>query len=82
MGNLTVRNLDVRVIAELKREAKQNERSLEAETRHLLTLRVSRRWRTADLVERSEPLAETIAHTSQTDSAPLLREDRDRCRSR
>lgn len=78
MGNLTVRNLDDRVIAELKREAKQNERSLEAEIRHLLTLRVSSRLRVADFLERSERLAETTAHMSQTDSTLLLREDRDR----
>ncbi len=78
MGNLTVRNLDDRVIAELKREAKQNERSLEAEIRHLLTLRVSNRLRVADFLERSERLAGTTAGTSQTDSTLLLREDRDR----
>ncbi|MCE2558060.1 MAG: hypothetical protein J4F98_05430 [Acidobacteria bacterium] len=78
MGNLTVRNLDDRVIAELKREAKQNERSLEAEIRHLLTLRVSSRLRVADFLERSERLAGTTAGTGQTDSTLLLREDRDR----
>ena len=78
MGNLTVRNLDDRVIAELKREAKQNERSLEAEIRHLLTQRVSNRLRVAGFRERSERLAETTAHTGQTDSTLLLREDRDR----
>ena len=78
MGNLTVRNLDDRVIAELKQEAKRNERSLEAEIRHLLTQRVSSRLRVADFLERSQRLAETTARTSQTDSTLLLREDRDR----
>ena len=78
MGNLTVRNLDDRVIAELKQEAKRNERSLEAEIRHLLTQRVSSRLRVADFLERSERLAETTTGTSQTDSTMLLREDRDR----
>ena len=34
MGNLTVRNLDDRVIEGLKAEAKANERSLEGEVRH------------------------------------------------
>ena len=78
MGNLTVRNLDDRVIAELKREAKRNERSLEAEIRHLLTQRVSSRLRVAAFLERSERLAATTARTRQTDSTLLLREDRDR----
>lgn len=78
MGNLTVRNLDDRVIAALKREAKQNERSLEAEIRHLLTQRVSNHLRLADFLERTERLAETTAGTPQTDSTLLVREDRDR----
>ena len=38
MGNLTVRNLDDRVIEGLKAEAKANERSLEGEVRHVLDL--------------------------------------------
>ena len=78
MGNLTVRNLDDGVIALLKKEAKQNERSLEAEIRHLLTRRVSSRLRVADFLERSGNLAETTVGTRQTDSTALLREDRDR----
>ena len=78
MGNLTVRNLDDWVIEGLKAEAKTNERSLEGEVRHVLTQRVGRRKRIADLRERTRQIAAMTADTPQTDSLTLLREDRDR----
>ena len=37
MRNLTVRNLDDRVIERLKAQAKANQRSLEGEVSHVLT---------------------------------------------
>ena len=78
MGNLTVRNLDDRVIEGLKAEAKANERSLEGEVRHVLTQRVDRHKRLADFRERTRQIAARTASTPQTDSVTLLREDRDR----
>ena len=78
MGNLTVRNLDDWVIEGLKAEAKANERSLEGEIRHVLAQRVVRRKRIADFRERTRQTAAMTADTPQTDSATLLREDRDR----
>ena len=78
MGNLTIRNLDDRVIEGLKAEAKTNERSLEGEVRHVLTQRVGRRKRIADFRERTRQIAAMTADTPQTDSLTLLREDRDR----
>ena len=56
MGNLTIRNLDDRVIESLKAQAKANERSLEGEIRHLLTQRADRRGRIASFRERTRRL--------------------------
>lgn len=78
MGTLTIRNLDDRVIDRLKAQARANERSLEGEIRHMLTERADRRLRIAQFRERTRELASATAGTSQTDSAVLLREDRDR----
>ena len=78
MGNLTIRNLDDRVIDALKAQARTNQRSLEAEVRYLLTQRVDRRARMADFRERSAQIARMSADTPQTDSVELLREDRER----
>ena len=78
MGNLTIRNLDDRVIDQLKVQAKQNHRSLEGEVRHLLSQQVDRRARIVDFRERTGKLASLTIGTRQTDSVKLLREDRDR----
>ncbi len=78
MGNLTVRNLDDRVVDQLKEKARENHRSLEAEVRHRLTESVSNRLRMATFRERTKRLAELTAGTPQTDSTILIREDRDR----
>ena len=78
MGNLTVRNLDDRVVDQLKEQARDNHRSLEAEVRHRLTESVSSRLRRATFRERTRRLAEAAAGTPQTDSTILIREDRDR----
>ena len=78
MGNLTIRNLDDHVIALLKKQARANERSLEGEVRHLLAERVDRRARIVRFRERTQEIASITAATPQTDSAALLRDDRDR----
>ena len=78
MGTLTIRNLDDRVIERLKAQARENERSLEGEVRHMLTERADRRLRIAEFRERTRELASATAGTQQTDSAILLRADRDR----
>ena len=77
MGNLTIRDLDDRVIDALKAQARTNQRSLEAEVRYLLTQRVDRRVRMAGFRERSAQIARLSAGTPKTDSLELLREDRD-----
>ena len=78
MGTLTIRNLDDRVIDRLKAQAKANQRSLEGEVRHLLSEQVDRRSRMAGFRQRTQQLASMTAGTPQTDSATLLRVDRDR----
>lgn len=78
MGNLTIRNLDDRIVEQLKIQARQNHRSLEGEIRHLLTQQVDRVGRIADFRERTRKLASLTTGTRQTDSVKLLREDRDR----
>ena len=78
MGNLTIRNLDDRVIDQLKVQAKQNHRSLEGEVRHLLSQKLDRHARIVDFRERTGKLASLTTGTRQTDSVKLLREDRDR----
>ena len=78
MGNLTIRNLDDRVIEHLKAQAKANQRSLEGEVRYVLTQQVDRRARIADFRERTREISRTTTGTPQTDSVTLLREDRDR----
>ncbi len=76
MGNLTIRNLDDRVIQALKAEAKSNQRSMEAEARRLLTERFDRIQRMVQLRERTNALSRLTEGIPQTDSVLLLREDR------
>ena len=78
MGNLTIRNLDDRVIERLKAQARANQRSLEGEIRHMLTQQVNRSVRLADFRERTQQLVSLTEGTHQSDSVELLREDRDR----
>lgn len=77
MAQLLVRDLDDRVVARLKERARRNRRSLQAETRAILeaaaphytrdeALEVFRSWQERF---RGQPLS---------DSAELIREDRDR----
>ncbi len=76
MAIVTIRNLDDDVVAALKRRAKANNRSLEAELRVLLTREV--RGQTAEdfLALADRIRAMTPTDRPQTDSVELLREDR------
>ncbi|MDE0059130.1 MAG: hypothetical protein OXI22_24120 [Defluviicoccus sp.] len=78
MGTVTIRNLDDRVIDAWKARARANQRSLEAELRYMLTRTVDRRLHMAEFRERAARLAAATADTPQTDSAELIRQDRDR----
>jgi plasmid stability protein len=75
---LTIRNVEEDVMEQLKKRAKQNERSLEAEVRQILK-RETRLLSGAEAIALSRRLtAMTPKDVKQTDSALLLREDRDR----
>ncbi len=78
MPTLTIRNLDDEVIERLKTKAKEHDRSLEAEIRALLTEAAARPSRKAFLELADRIKAMTPKDVTQTDSAELIREDRDR----
>jgi plasmid stability protein len=77
MANLTIRNLDDSLVERLKKQAKANNRSVEAEVREILSRSV---WFStpADLRPVAERIAAMTPHKPQTDSVELLREDRRR----
>lgn len=78
MGNLTIRDLDDRVIELLKAQAKANYRSLEDEIRYLLRQQVSRRVRVAAFRGRTRQITRMTIGIPQTGSVGLLHEDRSR----
>lgn len=78
MANLTIRNVDDDVVEALKARAKTHNRSLEAEIRQILQDRVKRPWTGVELRELADRIAAMTPDVQQTDSADLLREDRDR----
>ena len=78
MANVTVRNIDVEIIAALKAQAKANHRSLEGEIRHVLAQQVLRSTRLEEFRERTARLHSLTEDLPQTDSVALIREDRDR----
>ena len=78
MATLTIRNLEAETVDKLKQRAKKNQRSLEAEVRHIITRFVEQPdraelWKIADQIT-----AMTPKDIPQTDSTLLIREDRDR----
>ncbi len=78
MANLTIRNVDDHVVERLKKRAKDNGRSLEAELRELLKQAANRKSPEELLAIADRIAAMTPEGVKQTDSAELLREDRDR----
>ena len=78
MAKLTIRNLDDEVVKRLKKKAKDNGRSLEAELRVLLSETANRLTGKEARALADRIAAMTPEGVKQTDSAELLREDRDR----
>ncbi|MBK8907456.1 MAG: hypothetical protein IPM60_06030 [Rhodospirillales bacterium] len=78
MANLTIRNVDDDVVAALKTQAKDHNRSLEAEIRQMLAERAHRPWRVAEKLALADRIAALTPDVPQTDSVELLREDRAR----
>ncbi len=77
MATVTIRNLDGEIVERLKYKAKQNGRSLEAEVRELLKQAADRKT-TEELLAIADHIAAMTPDVPQTDSAELIREDRDR----
>lgn len=77
MPTLTIRNLDDDLVAALKRRARRNNRSLEAELRMLLRDAAGERPSTS-LRELADQIAALTPDVPQADSADLIRDDRDR----
>jgi plasmid stability protein len=77
MANLTIRNVDAKVIEVLKARARAHNRSLEAELRELLNA-AARPTSPVDLRTLADCIAAMTPDVPQTDSVDLLREDRRR----
>ena len=78
MANLTIRNLDDKVVERLKKKAKDNGRSLEAELRVLLKQAANRKSPEELLAIADRISAMTPDDVEQTDSTKIIREFRDR----
>lgn len=79
MATVTIRNLEEKVVNELKKQAKNNKRSLEAELRHLLSETVEQRLRRQAFMKEAARIRRmTPKNRRQSDSVELLREDRQR----
>lgn len=79
MGQVIVRNLDDRVIDALKARAARQGRSLEGELRLILERAAAERF--VDIAEartRAERISRSLEGRPHSDSAALIREDRDR----
>ena len=77
MASVTIRNLDDDVVAALKHQAREHNRSLEAELRVVLTREVRGQTR-EDFLALADRIRAMTPDVPQTDSAELIREDRDR----
>ena len=77
MAQITVGDVSEEVLACLEARARANRRTLESEIRHVLA-RHTRRCRIEDFRERTALLCGLTAHSTQSDSVSLLREDRAR----
>jgi len=78
MATVTIRNIDDTVMKKLKTQAKANNRSLEAELRELLSAEVRKREQMRQFRAKAARIAAMTPKVPQTDSALLIREDRDR----
>ncbi len=77
MSQVLIRGIEEDVLARLRKRAEGNNRSLEGELREILrasSLQVD----AATARELMQEMRARLAGTSQTDSAALIREDRDR----
>jgi plasmid stability protein len=76
MAQVLIRDLDPKVVATLKKSARENGRSLEAELR--LILEDEARRRSVDFWRLAAELRARFADRQWSDSVDLIREDRER----
>jgi plasmid stability protein len=79
MAQVLVRDLNAKVIASLKKRAQKNRRSLQGELKLILE-EASRNTslRIDEFIARAQKIRERTSGKTQTDSATLIREDRER----
>jgi plasmid stability protein len=76
MATVTIRNLDDGVVKEMKRLAKEHNRSLEAELRQMIIERAELRARKARLLKVSRQIAASSPE-QKTDSVEIIRQMRE-----
>ncbi len=76
MAQILVRNLDESVVSRLKKRASLNSRSLQSEVKLILEQAAQLNAETASLA--ADGIRKRFGHRTFTDSADLIREDRDR----
>jgi plasmid stability protein len=76
MANALIRNLDDQVYERLKARAVGNNRSLEAELREILVA-ASKQVSMAEARARAAEIRQRLSGRTHSDSAELIREDRD-----
>ena len=81
MAQILVRDLDVAVVERMKARARRKGRSLEAEIRKLIEDAAQRDAAEVEFWEIADRLREELRGREHTDSAILIREDRDNWRS-
>lgn len=77
MAQLLVRDLDPEIVERLKQRAKRHNRSLQGEARLILE-EAARGVSMEEAREVAERIRKSLAGTMLSDSAELIREDRDR----
>lgn len=78
MATVTIRDLDDKLVKALKARAKTNHRSLEAELRARLARSIEHDIKRQRFIAAADRIAAMTPNVPQTDSALLIREDRDR----
>lgn len=76
MATLTIRNVDDKLVTKMKRQAKKNHRSLEAEARFLLE-KAMRSEAQVDFWQLADQIAALTPKGRQTDSTEIIRKMRD-----
>ena len=77
MPDLLIRNLDPKVVSDLKRVASENGRSVQAEVQRILESEMRRRRLRDGFWERAAELRSRFEGPVQSDSTDLIRQDRD-----